>query len=42
MGYSTKSTPITNMYQNKLLNEENLFNLYNDFNGEVPGRKVVF
>jgi hypothetical protein len=42
MGYSTKSTPITNMYQNKLLNEENLFNLYNDFSGEVPGRKVVF
>ena len=42
MGYSTKNTPITAMYQNKLLNDENIFNLYNDFSGEVPARKVIF
>lgn len=42
MGYSSKNTPITNMYQNKMFEDENIFNRYNDFDGEIAGRKVIF
>lgn len=42
MGYSSKNTPITNMYQNKMFEDENIFNLYDDFAGELPGRKLIF
>ena len=40
VGYANNSTQ--DFYSTKLLDANNIFSTYNNFNGEIPGRKLIF
>lgn len=40
-GYTTKDRVENDLYDYKLVDEDNIFSTYNDFKGEVPGRKLT-
>jgi len=40
-GYTTKDTVGGDLYTNKLIDDYNIFNIYNDTKGEIPGRKLI-
>lgn len=40
-GYSNKDKLTDDFYQNKLIDDYNIFSIYNDFAGEIPGRKLI-
>jgi hypothetical protein len=42
IGYSRENNNTKDFYPNKLLDKNNIFNTYNDINGEIPGRKLIF
>jgi hypothetical protein len=42
IGYSREDTSTKDFYTNKLIDKNNIFNTYNDKNGETPGRKLIF
>jgi hypothetical protein len=40
-GYTTKDTVTNDFYSYKLIDEYNIFNVYNDSKNEIPGRKLI-
>jgi hypothetical protein len=42
IGYSREENGTKDFYTNKLIDKNNIFNTYNNNNGETPGRKLIF
>ena len=42
IGYSREDNDTKDFYTNKLIDKNNIFNTYNNNNGETPGRKLIF
>lgn len=42
IGYSREDNGTKDFYPNKLIDKNNIFNTYNNINGETPGRKLIF
>ena len=40
-GYTNKDKLTDDFYENKLIDDYNIFSTYNDFAGEIPGRKLI-
>jgi len=40
-GYANKDKLTDDFYENKLIDDYNIFSVYNDFAGEIPGRKLI-
>jgi hypothetical protein len=40
-GYTTKDSVSGDLYPHKLIDDYNIFSIYNDIKGEIPGKKLI-